>query len=85
MRQSFWDEGSTSICLVAQTVWSSDLYETVSKSITKFNSETHIKQIRDLFQIYSLVSSTWISCQVVDNSSLNYTVAEILPVPHVLF
>ncbi len=49
---------------------------------TTWDAETHAHQIREVFDLFSIDTSTWITCLIADNTSANRSLARILGIPH---
>ncbi len=48
-----------------------------------WDAKTHVHRIREVFDLFSIDISTWMSCQIADNNSINRSVARMLRIPHV--
>ena len=49
----------------------------------KFDAETHIQQIEEVFNIFNTELREWLICSIADNCRVNKKIARLLGVPHV--
>jgi len=60
-----------------------DGFNSLSEEATKFNSETHLKYFRDIFEYYGSDFDEWTVCLIGDNVSTNRKISIICDKPHI--